>query len=43
MLKARAMPDLSLPLEPETPDDAESIDRLNERVFGPGRFARRAL
>ena len=24
------------------PDDAEAILRLNERVFGPGRFARTA-
>ena len=36
------MSDLSLILEPETPDDAEPIQRLNERVFGPGRFARTA-
>src|ERR1700739_1445158 len=36
------MPDLPLILEPETPADAESILRLNERVFGPGRFARTA-
>jgi len=36
------MTDLSLVLEPETPDDAEAILRLNERVFGPGRFARTA-
>ena len=36
------MPDLPLILEPETPDDAEAILRLNERVFGPGRFARTA-
>src|SRR5271154_5953456 len=36
------MPDLPLILEPETPDDAEAILRLNERVFGPGRFARPA-
>ncbi len=36
------MSDLSLLLEPETPDDAELIERLNERVFGPGRFARTA-
>jgi predicted N-acetyltransferase YhbS len=36
------MPDLPLVLEPETPDDAEAILRLNERVFGPGRFARTA-
>ena len=36
------MADLSLVLEPETPDDAEAIEHLNERVFGPGRFARTA-
>ena len=36
------MSDLALRLEPETPDDAEDIERLNERVFGPGRFARSA-
>ena len=28
--------------EPETPDDVEAIERLNERVFGPGRFAKTA-
>ena len=36
------MPDLPLIIEPETPYDAEAILRLNERVFGPGRFARTA-
>ena len=36
------MADVSLILEPETPADAEAILRLNERVFGPGRFARTA-
>lgn len=36
------MSDLPLVLEPETPADAEAILRLNERVFGPGRFARTA-
>ena len=36
------MPDLPLILEPATDDDAEPIERLNERVFGPGRFARAA-
>src|ERR1700761_2686580 len=36
------MPDIPLVLEAETPEDAESIERLNERVFGPGRFARTA-
>ena len=36
------MPNLPLTLEPATDDDAEPIERLNERVFGPGRFARAA-
>ena len=36
------MPDLPLILEPATDDDVEPIERLNERVFGPGRFARTA-
>ena len=36
------MPNLPLIIEPETPDDADDIERLNERVFGPGRFARTA-
>jgi predicted N-acetyltransferase YhbS len=36
------MADLPLLLEREAPDDAEAIGRLNERVFGPGRFARTA-
>jgi predicted N-acetyltransferase YhbS len=36
------MSDLSLILEPEAPDDAEAIERLNARVFGPGRYARTA-
>ncbi len=36
------MTELSLLLEPETPDDADDIQRLNERVFGPGRYARTA-
>ena len=36
------MHDLSLILEPATDDDAEPIERLNERVFGPGRYARTA-
>jgi predicted N-acetyltransferase YhbS len=36
------MTDLSLTILPETPDDALAIDRLHERTFGPGRFARTA-
>jgi predicted N-acetyltransferase YhbS len=36
------MADFPFTLEPETPGDEEAIQRLNERVFGPGRFARTA-
>jgi predicted N-acetyltransferase YhbS len=36
------MTDIPFLLEAETPEDAEAIERLNERVFGPGRFARTA-
>lgn len=36
------MSDLTFALTPETPEDEEAILRLNERVFGPGRFARTA-
>ncbi|HXW20605.1 MAG TPA: N-acetyltransferase [Roseiarcus sp.] len=36
------MADIPLLIEVETPADAEAIERLNERVFGPGRFARTA-
>lgn len=37
------MTDLSLTILPETPDDALAIDRLHERTFGPGRYARTAF
>jgi len=36
------MPDLTFTLSPETPDDEAAILHLNERVFGPGRYARTA-
>jgi predicted N-acetyltransferase YhbS len=36
------MNDLSLTILPETADDAQAIERLHERTFGPGRFARTA-
>ena len=36
------MTDLALSILPETPADAEAIERLNERTFGPGRYARTA-
>lgn len=36
------MNDLSLTILSETADDAAAIDRLHERTFGPGRYARSA-
>jgi len=36
------MSDLSLTILPETADDALAIERLHERTFGPGRYARTA-
>ncbi|MEI7804625.1 MAG: N-acetyltransferase [Hyphomicrobiales bacterium] len=36
------MTELSLTILPETPDDALAIERLHERTFGPGRYARTA-
>jgi predicted N-acetyltransferase YhbS len=36
------MTDLSLTIMPETADDAVAIERLHERTFGPGRFAKSA-
>lgn len=36
------MTDLELLIRPERPLDAEAIERLHERAFGPGRFARTA-
>src|ERR1700688_4144315 len=32
------MSDLSLTILPETSNDAQAIERLHERTFGPGRF-----
>jgi predicted N-acetyltransferase YhbS len=34
--------ELALTILPETTEDAVAIDRLHERTFGPGRFARSA-
>ena len=36
------MSDLSLTILPETADDAMAIERLHERTFGPGRYAKSA-
>jgi predicted N-acetyltransferase YhbS len=37
------MNDLSVTILHETPADAEAIERLHARTFGPGRFARSAF
>jgi predicted N-acetyltransferase YhbS len=37
------MSELALTILPETAADALAIDRLHERTFGPGRFARTAF
>jgi predicted N-acetyltransferase YhbS len=37
------MPDIPIHLDPERPEDAPAIERLHERAFGPGRFARTAF
>src|SRR5271167_3881307 len=42
MLRGGAMNDVALTILPETPDDAVAIERLHERTFGPGRFAKTA-
>ena len=36
------MSDLSLTILPETADDALAVERLHERTFGPGRYAKTA-
>jgi predicted N-acetyltransferase YhbS len=36
------MNDISLTILPETRADAEAIERLHERTFGPGRYAKTA-
>jgi predicted N-acetyltransferase YhbS len=42
MLGGKPMSDIALTILPEAPDDAVAIDRLNERTFGPGRYAKTA-
>ncbi len=37
------MSEMALTILPETAADAPAIDRLHERTFGPGRFARTAF
>ena len=36
------MSDLTLSIQREMPGDADAIERLHERAFGPGRYARAA-
>lgn len=36
------MDDVALTILPESRDDAEAIERLHERTFGPGRYAKTA-
>jgi predicted N-acetyltransferase YhbS len=42
MVGGGAMNDISLTILPESADDAESVARLHERTFGPGRYAKTA-
>jgi len=36
------MTDLAFTISPENPADADAIERLTERTFGPGRYSRTA-
>jgi predicted N-acetyltransferase YhbS len=42
MIRGDAMTDISLSILAETPADAPAIERLHERTFGPGRYAKTA-
>ena len=42
MLRGDAMTEVSLTILPETQGDAPAIERLHERTFGPGRYAKTA-
>jgi predicted N-acetyltransferase YhbS len=42
MVGGAAMDDVSLTILHETADDASAIERLHERTFGPGRYAKTA-
>src|SRR3984885_5538598 len=42
MLRGDAMNDISLTIIAETEGDASAIERLHERTFGPGRYAKTA-
>jgi len=40
--RASGMSDLSLTIGPEAAADADAVERLHERTFGPGRYAKSA-
>jgi predicted N-acetyltransferase YhbS len=42
MLRGDVMNDISLTILPETLSDTNAIERLHERTFGPGRYAKTA-
>jgi predicted N-acetyltransferase YhbS len=42
MLRGAVMNDISLTILPEAQGDAGAIERLHERIFGPGRYAKTA-
>jgi predicted N-acetyltransferase YhbS len=42
MVGGGAMNDISVSIQVEAPDDAVAIERLHERTFGPGRYAKTA-
>src|SRR6201998_4449116 len=42
MLGGGEMNDISVSIQPEAPDDTIAIERLHERAFGPGRYAKTA-
>jgi predicted N-acetyltransferase YhbS len=42
MVRGRIMTDVSLTILPETEADGAAIERLHERTFGPGRYAKTA-
>jgi predicted N-acetyltransferase YhbS len=42
MVGGDAMNDISVSIQVEAPDDAVAIERLHERTFGPGRYAKTA-
>lgn len=41
-IHGKPMADVTLTLSPQTPADLAAIEKLDERAFGPGRFARSA-